>query len=52
MSEANYMDEISPYTFREAKAHAIRPILREQLEIAARWAIERPGRQRGAASRV
>ncbi len=52
MVEASYMDEISPYTFREAKAHAIRPILREQLEIATRWAIERPGSQRGAASRV
>jgi N-formylglutamate deformylase len=52
MSEANYMDEISPYTFREAKAGAIRPILREQLEIATRWAIERTGRQRGAGSRV
>ncbi|HEX7558993.1 MAG TPA: N-formylglutamate amidohydrolase, partial [Usitatibacter sp.] len=52
MVEASYMDEISPYTFREAKARAIRPILREQLEIATRWAMERPGRQRGAASRV
>jgi N-formylglutamate deformylase len=53
MAESSYMDEISPYTFREAKARAIRPILREQLEIAMGWASGRSaGRQRGSPSRV
>jgi N-formylglutamate deformylase len=53
MAEASYMDEISPYTFREAKAREIRPILRRQLEIAMAWAREHAAtRQRGPASRV
>jgi N-formylglutamate deformylase len=53
MAEASYMDEISPYTFRETRAREIRPILREQLEIATRWALGRAAtRQRGAAPRV
>lgn len=53
MAEATYMDETSPYTFREPKAREIRPILREQLEIARRWALERStARQRGVASSV
>jgi N-formylglutamate deformylase len=51
MVEAMYMDEMSPYTFREAQAREIRPILREQLEVAMRWAL-RAARQRGSASRV
>jgi N-formylglutamate deformylase len=38
MSECIYMDERSPYTFREELAHAVRPVLREQLEIALDWA--------------
>ena len=38
MSECIYMDERSPFPFREDLAHAVRPILREQLEIALRWA--------------
>jgi len=42
MAESTYMDETSPYTFREARAARIRPILREQLGIALGWA----GRQR------
>lgn len=53
MAEATYMDETSPYTLREAKAREIRPILREQLGIALRWALARStARQRGVASRV
>jgi N-formylglutamate deformylase len=34
MAEALYMDETSPYTFREPLARRIRPMLRELLEIA------------------
>jgi N-formylglutamate deformylase len=34
MAEALYMDETSPYTFREPLARRIRPVLRELLEIA------------------
>lgn len=41
MAQARYMDETSPYTFREPLAAAIRSILREQLEIASRWAVNR-----------
>ncbi|MGZ5595621.1 MAG: N-formylglutamate deformylase [Usitatibacter sp.] len=53
MAEATYMDETPPYTFREEKARAVRPILREQLEIASRWAARRAlGGQRLAGPRV
>lgn len=34
MVEAVYMDERSPYPFRDALARRVRPILREQLQIA------------------
>ena len=37
MAEAVYMDEISPYGFRPDLADRVRPILREQLEIALDW---------------
>ena len=37
MSEAVYMDECSPFTFRRDLADRVRPILREQLEIALAW---------------
>jgi N-formylglutamate deformylase len=37
MAEAIYMDEASPYTFRNDRAGRVRPILREQLEIALDW---------------
>ena len=50
MAECLYMDETSPYTFRPALADAIRPILREQLEIAAAWAARarrQPARRSG-----
>jgi N-formylglutamate deformylase len=52
MVEGMYMDEMPPYTFREPRAREIRPILREQLEVAMRWALDRTTRQRGPASRV
>ena len=41
MAQARYMDETPPYTFRESLAAPLRSILREQLEIAARWAVNR-----------
>ena len=41
MAESLYMDETSPYTFREARAGEIRPILRGLLEMASRWAAAR-----------
>jgi N-formylglutamate deformylase len=44
MAWSLYMDEESPYTFREERAREIRPVLREQLEIAAAWA-RQPGRK-------
>jgi len=44
MAECLYMDETSPYTFSPDRANVIRPILREQLEIATAWAA-RAGRQ-------
>src|SRR5689334_73006 len=37
MAEAIYMDETSPYGFRADRAKRVRPILREQLEIALDW---------------
>lgn len=37
MSECIYMHEQCPFTFREDLAREVRPILREQLEIALRW---------------
>lgn len=37
LSEAVYMDEGSPFTFRRDLADRVRPILREQLEIALDW---------------
>jgi N-formylglutamate deformylase len=39
MAEVVYMEERSPYAFRAERAARIRPILREQLEIALRWAV-------------
>ena len=45
MAQCLYMDEVSPYTFREERAREIRPILREQLEIAAGWAARQPARR-------
>lgn len=44
MAWSVYMDETSPYAYREERAREIRPILREQLEIAQGWALE-AGRQ-------
>ncbi|HXZ49087.1 MAG TPA: N-formylglutamate deformylase [Usitatibacter sp.] len=38
IAEATYMDERAPWSFREERAARIRPILREQLEIALEWA--------------
>ena len=38
MSQCLYMEEEPPYTFREDLAGRIRPVLREQLEIALRFA--------------
>ena len=38
MSERIYMEEQCPFTFREELARSVRHILREQLEIALRWA--------------
>lgn len=53
MAEALYMDEKSPFTFRESGARHIRPILREQLELAVAWAASRAGcGQRGPRSSV
>jgi N-formylglutamate deformylase len=37
MAEEIYMDETSPYTFREAGAVRVRAILKEQLETALAW---------------
>ena len=51
MAWSLYMDETSPYTYREERARAIRPILREQLEIAQAWSL-RAGRQPGRRSGV
>ena len=42
MAEEIYMDETSPYTFREERAQRVRPILRELLETAVNRAT-RPG---------
>lgn len=42
MVEEIYMDETSPYTFRDARAARVRAILREQLEIVLDWAVNRP----------
>jgi N-formylglutamate deformylase len=38
MAEAIYMDEQAPYAFRAERAARVRPILREQLEVALHWA--------------
>ena len=38
MSERNYMDETSPFTFRNDLAARLRPVLRELLEAALAWA--------------
>jgi N-formylglutamate deformylase len=46
MAEAVYMDEASPYAFRRERAERVRPILREQLELALDWV------NRGAGARV
>jgi N-formylglutamate deformylase len=37
MAESVYMDESSPYGFRADLAAKVRPILREQLELALDW---------------
>ncbi len=37
LSEAVYMSECSPFTFRRDRADLVRPILREQLDIALDW---------------
>ena len=39
MVEATYMDESCPFTFRPDRAERVRPILREQLEIALAFAV-------------
>lgn len=41
MATATYMRETSPYTFDRARAAAVRPILREQLDIVLDWARNR-----------
>jgi N-formylglutamate deformylase len=47
MAEAIYMDERSPYAFREDLAARVRPILRDQLETALGWiSVNRPFRSR------
>lgn len=38
MAQATYMDEECPFRFRNDLAASVRPILREQLEIALAWA--------------
>ena len=47
MAEATYMDETSPYSFREELARPVRRILREQFDLVAGWA-----RQRSKPARV
>ena len=42
MAEAIYMEETSPFTFRDERAGRVRPILREQLEIVLRYARRQP----------
>jgi N-formylglutamate deformylase len=44
LSQITYMDEASPYGFREDLAAGIRPVLRELLETALDWA-HRQGRR-------
>jgi N-formylglutamate deformylase len=53
MAESVYMDEVSPYAFRDDLAGQVRPILEEQLRIALDWAprLIRPVNQ-ATASRV
>jgi N-formylglutamate deformylase len=46
MAEENYMDETSPFTFREERAAQVRPILREQLAIVVEWASTASGAKR------
>ena len=43
MAESTYMDEASPYTFRNDLAAGVRPVLREQLEIALDWVNRQAG---------
>jgi N-formylglutamate deformylase len=43
MAQCLYMEERAPYAFRENLAQQIRPILREQLEMAKNWAEGRRG---------
>jgi N-formylglutamate deformylase len=38
MAQATYMDERSPFTYREDLASRVRPLLEEQLRIALGWA--------------
>jgi N-formylglutamate deformylase len=51
MAEAVYMDETPPFTFREAKAAQVRPLLRGQLERVLAWALAHPGPSQRAAGR-
>ena len=46
MVEEIYMDETSPYSFREERAREARAILRQQLEIVLQWARQRESRPR------
>lgn len=39
MSECTYMDETPPYAFRADRAARVRPVLREQLQIALDWVL-------------
>jgi N-formylglutamate deformylase len=39
LSQATYMDEAPPWTFREDLADGIRPVLRRMLETAREWAL-------------
>ena len=38
MAQATYMDERSPFTYREDLATRVRPVLQEQLQVALGWA--------------
>ena len=42
MAQCLYMEESPPYAFRADLAGRIRPVVREQLEIALAWTVNRP----------
>ena len=42
MVQCLYMEESPPYRFREDLAARVRPVLRELLDIAARWVVKAP----------